>query len=114
MGVSLEFGVMRMNLDDPAADMTCLGVPGQVIANFEFAGHQLPSVQRTGPARVTPSTVLYARDLKVGDDVVCPVDRMPIVFIQERLLDPVERRPGFIGGSAFDRVSRQLDRDFRI
>ena len=39
MRVSLVIGIFCKNLDDLAADMAGLRVPGHVIANFEFRGH---------------------------------------------------------------------------
>jgi len=39
MRVSLVIGILGMNPDDLAADMTRLRVPGHVIANFEFSSH---------------------------------------------------------------------------
>jgi hypothetical protein len=56
MGLSLVIGIYCMNLDDLAADMACLRVPGHVIANFEFRGHDgVSSVIAAPPARSASS-----------------------------------------------------------
>lgn len=42
MGISLVIGVSRMHLDDLAADMACLRIPGHVIANLESRHDECP------------------------------------------------------------------------
>jgi hypothetical protein len=43
MCISFVFDIFRVNLDDLAADMAGLRVPGHVIANFEICGHDVVS-----------------------------------------------------------------------
>jgi hypothetical protein len=42
MRVALVIRVLRMDLDNPAADMPGLGIPGDVIADFETLSHVVP------------------------------------------------------------------------
>lgn len=47
MGVSLVVDILCVDLDNPATDMSGLGIPGDVIADFEAFSHLfLPNAQR--------------------------------------------------------------------
>jgi hypothetical protein len=37
--IALIVGVSRVDLDDPATDVPCLGIPGDMVANFETIAH---------------------------------------------------------------------------
>lgn len=46
--VALVVRILRMDLDDPAADMPGLGIPGDVIALFETCCHLVLTRKPTG------------------------------------------------------------------
>jgi hypothetical protein len=52
MRVPLVIDVLRMDLDNPAADMPGLGIPGDVVADFESLSHLiLPNAQSHKPVQ---------------------------------------------------------------
>src|SRR5450759_364544 len=62
MRISLVIGIFRMNPDDLTADAAGLRVPGHVIANFEFCGHdRVSSVIAAFPTRQRASGILDSR-----------------------------------------------------
>jgi hypothetical protein len=53
-GVALVIRILGMDLDDPAADVPGLGIPGDAIASFETFFHPLSTRQPASRFKATP------------------------------------------------------------
>lgn len=50
--IAFENEVLCVHLDDRAADMTCLGIPGHVVTDFESCAHEADLDLCAQPQRV--------------------------------------------------------------
>lgn len=61
--VPLVIRILRMNFDNPAADMSGLGIPGHVIADFESFYHLVFLQMRKGAIRLSKARISSAQSL---------------------------------------------------
>jgi hypothetical protein len=73
MRVALVIDILRMDLDDPAADVSRLGIPGHAIADFEAFPHGLTEKTRSfGPVLIKYSVYSFGRWFSPGPSARSP------------------------------------------
>jgi hypothetical protein len=73
---------LEMDLDNPAADMSGLGIPGNVIADFEAFPHIIPL--RANGANPVQHSVIKAYDPASPAAVATPTSRLLLLGCHSR------------------------------